>query len=78
MTFRYDEYLARQIELYTEPCEPKVIRVDKEYEGTNYDGSIEYSEDPIYNCEECDQIDCEHYKEFHNVEDIESEEENES
>ena len=50
-------------------CEPQVIGVHQEYEGEG-----EYSESAIYNCENCDDRECEYWSE-HNVEDVEDEEE---
>lgn len=41
-----------------EPCEPKIIRAEKEYEpdgcSTNY----------VYNCDECDCKECEHHRDY--------------
>ena len=64
MNYSYDDYLAEQIRIYTEPCEPKVIKIEKEYEGCDSEGNIEFSNNPIYNCEECDNLECEYYKDF--------------
>lgn len=47
----------RARELACEPCEPKIIRAEKAYEPDGY--SMEYT----YNCEECDNEECEHWKE---------------
>lgn len=49
----YEAALARGCE----PCEPEIIRAEKQYEP---DG---YSMDYIYNCEECDNTECEYWKE---------------
>ena len=50
------EYLRRAEERF-EPCAPKIIRAEKEYEPDGY--SMEY----IYNCDECDNTECEYWKE---------------
>lgn len=47
----------RAREMACEPCEPKVIRAEKEYEPDGY--SLNY----IYNCEECDNNECEYWGE---------------
>jgi len=39
-----------------EKCKPKIIRYYEDYHNLNYD----------YNCEECDNVDCEHWQEWHN------------
>ena len=70
----YDAYLAKCVEDYYDSfCdgEPKVIGVEKEYEGRDEDGNIEYSESYTYSCEECDNRECEHWKEYHEDEDEE-------
>lgn len=71
MTYSYDDYLAKCVEDFENSgCdgEPKIIRVEKEYEGRDADGNIETSDSYTYNCEECDCEDCEHYYEFHEKE----------
>lgn len=60
----YDDYLARCAEEYNKECTPEVIRVHKEYEGRNEDGTIEYSTSGEYNCQECDNDECEHWKDY--------------
>lgn len=68
MVAGYDAWLLKQADDYMESfCdgEPKVIGAYKEYEGTNEDGSIEYSTSYEYSCSECDETDCEHWKDFH-------------
>lgn len=44
--------------------EPKIIGIEKEYEFTNDDGSFETSDSYIYNCHECDNKECEYWKEY--------------
>lgn len=71
MNYSYDDYLAQRVEDYMNSfCdgEPKVIAVNKEYEFTNEDGSIETSDSYTYSCEECDNKECEHWHEFHKCE----------
>ena len=45
--------------------EPAVINSYEEYEGKDENGNIETSTVYVYNCEECDNDNCEHWKEFH-------------
>ena len=54
----YDTWLMRQAEYYCTPCEPKVIGIHQEPS----DGEVMTS--PIYNCEECDNEECEYWKEY--------------
>lgn len=56
----YDNWLLRQADDYMNSfCdgEPKIIRAEKAYEPDGY--SMEYT----YNCDECDNEECEHWKE---------------
>lgn len=53
----YDSWLLRQADEYMSDCEPKIIRAEKAYEPDGY--SMEYT----YNCDECDNTECEHWKE---------------
>lgn len=46
-----------------EPCEPTVIRAEKAYEPDGY--SMEYT----YNCDECDNEECEYWKEHNDTRD---------
>lgn len=48
----------RQLERGFEPCEPEVVRAEKEYEPDGYSTVL------IYNCEECDNQECENWKEY--------------
>ena len=67
----YDAYLAQQVEDYmSSGCdgEPQIVDAEKVYEGTDADGNIEYSMDYTYSCEDCDETDCEHWKDFHSEE----------
>lgn len=59
----YDAWLERQVDEFMKGCEPEVIRVDKQYEGT-FNGEAEFSDDRIYNCEECDNEECEYWSEY--------------
>ena len=45
--------------------EPEVIDSYQEYEGKDENGNIETSTVFVYNCEDCDNDNCEHWKEFH-------------
>jgi hypothetical protein len=55
----YDSWLAQQVEDYMQECEPSVIRVHHEPS----DGEI--ASEPIFNCYDCDNCDCEHWQDFH-------------
>ena len=57
---KFDNWLAQQVE-NNEPCTPKVVRIAREPEGPAGD----FSETKIYNCEECDNKECEEWKDFH-------------
>ena len=64
----YDNWLAQQVDRYMEGfCdgEPAVINSYEEYEGKDENGNIETSTVYVYNCEDCDNDICEHWKEFH-------------
>ena len=70
----YDSWLLQQADDFmSSGCEgePEIIHSEKIYEGTDEDGNIEYSWDHTYNCEECDERDCEHWAEFHDEEEEE-------
>ena len=54
----YDSWLLRQADEYISGCEPKIIRAEKAYESDGY--SIEYT----YNCQGCDNSECENWKDF--------------
>ena len=65
--YSYDDYLAKCVDDYMNSfCdgEPKVIGAEKEYEGYDENGRIEYSTNYTYSCEECDCEDCEHWAEY--------------
>jgi hypothetical protein len=62
MVAGYDSWLLRQADEYMRDCEPEIIRAEKAYEPDGY--SMEYT----YNCECCDNTECEHYKEYNNYE----------
>lgn len=64
----YDSWLLQQADEYmSRDCEgePQVISAEKEFEGYDEKGCVEYSMSYTYNCEECDERDCEHWKDFH-------------
>ena len=48
-------------------CEgkPAIIGYEKEFEGTDELGKPMFSTVGVYNCEDCDENDCEYWKEFH-------------
>lgn len=56
------ERAAQEYERYLDnagcTCEPKIIRAEKAYEPDGY--SMEYT----YNCDECDDTECEYWKEY--------------
>ena len=67
----YDSWLLQQADNYMNSfCEgePKVIDAEKEFEGYDEDGNVEYSMSYTYSCQECDETNCEYWKEFHDVE----------
>ena len=53
----YEMYLASGGD---DCCEPEIIRAEKEYEPDGY--SLNF----IYNCEECDNTECEYWSEYNN------------
>ena len=65
----YDSWLLQQAEKYMSNAfcdgEPEVIDSYQEYECKDENGNIETSTAYVYNCEECDNDNCEHWKEFH-------------
>ena len=67
----YDSWLYQQADNYMESfCdgEPKVIGAEQEFEGYDDDGGVLTSTSYTYSCEECEEKDCEHWKEFHEKE----------
>ena len=58
----YDDYLAQQVAIHTEPCEPKVVGKHQEPS----DGEI--MTEPIYNCENCEESDCDYWKDYNDTE----------
>jgi hypothetical protein len=67
----YDSWLLQQADEYmSSGCdgEPQIVNAEKVYEGTDADGNIEYSIDYTYSCEDCEETDCEHWKDFHQKE----------
>lgn len=70
----YDSWLYQQADSYMESfCdgEPKVIGAYQEFEGYDENGRMETSTSYTYNCEDCEEKDCEHWKDFHEVEESE-------
>ena len=65
----YDSWLLQQAEEYMSNSfcdgEPEVIDSYQEYEGKDENGNIETSTVYVYNCEDRDNDNCEHWKEFH-------------
>ena len=59
MSYGYDDYLSERTELYMSECLPKVIGINREYESRG-----EYSTNPEYNCENCEEQNCRHWKEY--------------
>ena len=57
MVAGYDNWLLQQADEYMSDCEPKIIKAEKAYEPDGY--SMEYT----YNCDECDNEECEYWKE---------------
>lgn len=52
--------------MYINRCEgePSIVATEKEYEGRDAEGNIEYSINYIYNCHECDNSDCQYWSEY--------------
>ena len=63
----YDNWLLNQAELHTAPCEPKVIAVHLEPS----DGEIQ--REPIYNCENCQECNCDYWEEFNDYPELQAE-----
>ncbi len=61
----YDQWLLNQAEQATAPCEPKVVAVHLE----PADGEIQ--KEPVYNCENCQECDCEYWEDFNDYPDPE-------
>lgn len=57
---KFDEWMHKQVEKETERnyCTPKIIDVEREFEGYDSDGVMETSLNYIYNCDECDNMEC--------------------
>lgn len=67
----HDAWLLSQADEYMESfCEgePKVINTEEEFEGYDEDGRVITSTNYIYSCEECEEKECEHWKDFHKKE----------
>lgn len=56
----FDEWMHKQVEKETLRyyCTPKIIDVEYEFEGYDSDGGMEVSRNYIYNCDECDNMEC--------------------
>lgn len=61
MSWDYDGWLLRQADKYWEPCEPEIIKAEKVYENDGY--SMDYT----YNCQMCDNTECENWREYNEV-----------
>lgn len=55
----YDTWLAQQVDNYMQWCEPTVVEVHQELQ----DGEI--ASEPIFNCEYCDNDECEYWDTYH-------------
>lgn len=62
----YDSWLFKQAEEHTAPCEPKVVAVHLEPQ----DGEI--AREPVYNCENCQECDCDYWEDFNEYPDPEA------
>ena len=58
----YDAWLAQQVDNYMQWCEPTVVEVHQEPQ----DGEI--ASEPIFNCDYCDNDECEYWDTYHNKE----------
>ena len=58
----YDTWLAQQVDNYIQWCEPTVVEVHQEPQ----DGEI--ASEPIFNCDYCDNDECEYWDTYHNKE----------
>lgn len=61
----YDNWLLKQAEEHTAPCEPKVVAVHLEPQ----DGEI--AKEPVFNCENCQE--CDYWEEFNDYPEIQAE-----
>ena len=59
----YEIYLEKEAEVYGE-CEPEIIGSQDNYEYTNNDGQVISSQEYLYNCNECNETDCEHWRKY--------------
>ena len=58
----YDTWLAQQVDNYMQWCEPTVVEVHQEPQ----DGEI--ASEPIFNCEYCNNDECEYWDTYHDKE----------
>ena len=58
----YDTWLAQQVDNYMQWCEPTVVEVHQEPQ----DGEI--ASEPIFNCDYCDNDECEYWDTYHDRE----------
>jgi len=63
----YDNWLLKQAEEHTAPCEPKVVAVHLEPQ----DGEI--AKEPVFNCENCQECDCDYWEEHNDYPEIQAE-----
>ena len=55
----YNDYLLQQIEENEKECEPSIIDINTEWQGTESP-----SKEFHYSCEVCDNMNCPHWKEY--------------
>ena len=68
----YDSWLLKQADEYMESScdgEPQVVDSYQEYEGKDSEGNVETSTVYVYSCEDCDNDECDHWREFHETDD---------
>lgn len=64
MLSNYDNWLLNQADEYYSECMPAPVNVDYEFEGYNEGGRPINTPQFIYNCEGCEQTDCEHWDKY--------------
>lgn len=63
---KFDNWLLNQADEYYEDCEPKVINFSEEFEYFDENGKAVITHTPIFNCESCDEKDCEFWSDYNN------------
>lgn len=67
----FDNWLLNQAEAHTKDCTPSVTSVHHEYEGHNEPPSQSFE----YNCQDCDQHECEYWAKYNeNMHELENNE----